>query len=216
MKTCYIFGAAPVEDTDWIQVDVKKEDTVICADGGYQLAKRIGVKPDWLVGDFDSNREEVDFSQVIRVKPEKDDTDLYLAVSQGRKLGYTRFVVYGALGGRFDHSIANVQMMMGCIQEGISVTIRDAQNEVTAIKDGRLEIQKGGFHYFSLFSLTEESRGVTIEGAAYPLDRATLTSNFPLGVSNEVCGEKAVVSVENGILLVVLSKDWNQTEKGNI
>lgn len=216
MKTCYIFGAAPTPEVSWIHVAPDEEDAVICADGGYQLARRAGIKPDWLVGDFDSNRETVDFDQVIRVKPEKDDTDIYLAVSHGRKLGYTRFVIYGALGGRFDHSIANVQMLKGMIKEGIQITLLDAQNEVTAMMDTSMEIPKSDFRYFSLFSLTEVCEGVTIKGGAYPLTDYTLTSDFPLGVSNEVAEEKAAVSVKKGILLVIRSKDAHPNEKNSI
>lgn len=230
---CYIFGAAPVADASWITVKPGPEDLVICADGGLSLARRAGVEPDWIVGDFDSSDalppEEakpgsegraweftLDGKRVIRVRPEKDDTDLALAVAQGRKLGYTEFVVYGALGGRFDHSIANVQMLTGCALEGIHVLLRDRQNEVSALCPGELVIPKGEYHYFSLFSMTEECTGVTIRGAAYPLEDATLTNRFPLGVSNEVAEEQAVVSLKTGVLLVIRAADGNQTGSGRI
>ena len=237
---CYIFGAAPVVDASWIMVRPGPRDLVICADGGLSLARRAGVEPDWIVGDFDSSdalpsdeskpqesggllelgdraREfSLDGKRVIRVRPEKDDTDLALAVAQGRKLGYTEFVVYGALGGRFDHSIANVQMLTGCALEGVHVLLRDRQNEVSALCPGELVIPKGDYHYFSLFSMTEECTGVTIRGAAYPLEDATLTNHFPLGVSNEVAEEQAVVSLKTGVLLVIRAADGNQTGSDRI
>ena len=216
MKICYIFGAAPIADCSYIQIEFKEHDTVICADGGYQLAKRLGITPDWIVGDFDSNHEEIDFNQVIRVKPEKDDTDLYLAVNHGKTLGYTHFVIYGALGGRLDHTVANIQMLMGFVEEGIHITIKDEQNDMTAIQNDKIELLQNKFHYFSLFSLTEKSEGVTIEGGKYPLYNATLTNNFPLGVSNEVSKEKAVISVKKGVLLIIQSKDMNRIEKTGI
>lgn len=206
---CYILGAAPVSDPSYIHFDLHPDDCVICADGGYRLAKALGIEPNWLVGDFDSNREEVNVSRTIRVKPQKDDTDLYLAVSHGRELGYTKFVIFGGLGGRFDHSIANVQMLKGMIEEGIHITMLDEQNEIFALKDGSVVLPKGDYTYFSVFSLTEHST-VTLIGAAYPLDRYLLTSSFPLGVSNEVKEKEATIIVENGTLLIVRSKDGNQ------
>ena len=219
--TCYIFGAAPVADASWISLIPQAGDLVICADGGLSLARRAGVEPDWIVGDFDSadappggeepQKTARDGGRVIRVRPEKDDTDLALAVAQGRKLGYARFVVYGALGGRFDHSIANVQMLTGCAAEGVRILLRDRDNEVTALCGGELRIPKNGFRYFSVFSMTDEAAGVTIRGAAYPLEDAVLTNRFPLGVSNEVAGDEASVSVKAGVLLIVCSRDGNQS-----
>lgn len=214
--TCYVFGAAPVPDASFIQVKPQDGDLVICADGGYRLALSIGIRPDWVVGDFDSNGGAPDFPNLIRVNPQKDDTDLNLAVEHGVSLGYRDFEIYGVLGGRFDHSIAAVQMLAEKRKQGITIRLLDSQNEVRAVSDETVEFSKGGYRYFSVLSLTEKSTGVTIRGAAYPLEDAVLAYDFPLGVSNELLAEKGSVTVEKGTVLLIFSKDMNQDRQTSI
>lgn len=207
MGTCYLFGAAPISDYSWMQVDLQEEDLVICADGGYVHAQKLGLIPDWLVGDFDSGEVPADVSNLIRVKPEKDDTDMHLAVTEGMKHGYRDFVIYGALGGRFDHSMANVQMMAEFLLQGVRIKLLDQDNEMIMVKDGTILIDKElAFPYLSLFSF-DPVCVVTIEGVKYPLHLYRLTNTFPLGISNEIVDSQAKITAKEGILLIIRSRD---------
>ena len=142
MPTCIIFGAAPSWDYSRLPVAKEPGDLLICADGGYRHALALGLTPDWLVGDFDSLPEGGLADHIVQVRPEKDDTDANLAVLKGRELGYTNFVMYGGLGGRFDHSMANVQMMAGLAKEGIDLRLRDEQSETAGADAGGLYHRK--------------------------------------------------------------------------
>lgn len=208
MKTCYIFGAGPIADYTLLRPELKPEDIVICADGGYRHAVAWGIEPQWLVGDFDSNRLPVSHPHVIQVKPEKDDTDMELAVGKGIQLGCREFVLYGALGGRLDHTMANIQMLAGLLAKGMKGVIRDEQNELFLMGAGSVTLQANSFPYLSLFSFSEQCQGVTLEGMKYPLTDYTLTNlSAGLGVSNEILGESARISFRAGTLLVIRSRD---------
>lgn len=208
MKTCYIFGAAPISNYTDIQLQLGPEDIVICADGGSRHAAACEIVPDWIVGDFDSSQMTIDSSNIIRVKPEKDNTDMELAINHGISLGYQNFVIYGALAGRFDHAMANIQMMASMIKRQIHITLEDEQNRCWMIQNERVVLQKNRFPYVSVFSFSEYCYGVTLVGMKYPLTNYTLTNvSAGLSVSNEILGQEASIEVQKGILLIICSKD---------
>lgn len=208
MKTCYIFCSGPIGDTNAIRIDRKPGDAVICADGGYSHAVACGIVPDWLVGDFDSNREEHLPEQVIRVKPEKDDTDFYLALTQGISLGFQKFIVYGALGGRMDHTWANIQTVAQMLLNGVQVTLLDEKNEVTALLPGKYEIRRDSYPFVSLFAFSSQCEEVTLTGMKYPLTRYLLkNTDGGLTVSNEILGEQGTISFKTGILILMRTRD---------
>ena len=110
MKRCIILGSAPVEDGGIFDRFDAQDAFLICADGGMDTARKYGIHPDLLIGDFDSMQGSLpDGIETIRLKPEKDDTDLLAAVREGLQRGYREYILLGALGGeRFDHSYANL------------------------------------------------------------------------------------------------------------
>lgn len=209
LNTCYIFGAAPASREDIMYFDLCEQDTVICADGGYALACECGVKPNWVVGDFDSSNDPEEIPNLIRVKPEKDDTDMELAVAQGIKLGYRNFVIYGALGGRYDHAFANIQLLGRLIEQGISARLVNRQNLIYMIKDRTETLDRiENFPYVSLFSFSERCEGITLKNMKYPLSDAVLTNTSAgLGVSNEMLENTAEITVKKGTLLIMRSRD---------
>lgn len=204
MKKCLIvsggqFAALPPE-TEY--------DFVIACDRGYAHAKRMGIRPDLLVGDFDSLTEQPDPSvPVQRLKPEKDDTDTISAVRYALAQGFERIHICCAFGGRFDHSLANVQTA-ALIEEGGARAVISGENTVLySLKNGRMTLRRVPNSYLSVFSLSDRCTGVSISGTKYPLADAELTNAYPLGVSNEWTKEEAVISVEQGMLLVLVSKN---------
>lgn len=207
MKKCAII-------TTFIEGNIKEllpnpEDYfVICADGGYARAAEAGIKPDLIIGDLDSYKGEIPKDVPIEKLPtEKDDTDTGHSLTYAIEQGYKDIVIVGGIGGRFDHTVSNVQNAAGACDRGVRVTLVSDGNEYTAVKNGSISIKKREGWKLSVFSLTEKCEGVTLRGVYYPLENATLTHTFPLGTSNEFVDGDAEISVKNGMLLVVISRD---------
>lgn len=203
MNTCFVLGAAPIEDCRALSMIKGEGDLVICADGGYAHAEVLGLAPDWLVGDFDSQDGDSAAPHVIRVRPEKDDTDLQLALEQGVALGYRKFVVIGALGGRLDHSLAAMQLLVWMAEQGYHCELLDGRNRMTVLLPGTHRIEKNRYYYLSLFAYREACRGITLKGMKYPLTNATVTDTYPIGVSNEILGDAGEVEFKDGVLLLI-------------
>lgn len=201
---CYIIGAG-----DIIVPEIKADsrDYIICADGGYKYKTLLGRECDMVVGDFDSLGVVPETDNKIIAPAEKDETDMMLAVNLGLEKGYRDFVILGALGGaRNDHSVANIQLLHYITSKEARGTIYHDDEMFTAFSNGTLTFGADLRGYISVFSLTDESRGVTIENLKYTLDGATLYSYMPIGVSNEFLGKESSITVEEGSLLIVYKK----------
>lgn len=144
----------------------------------------------------------------MRYPPEKDDTDTMLAVKLALSMGAQEIQIYGGLGGRFDHAIANVQVLRYLTEQGAVGILCDAQNWMTIQTGGTVrQYPKRMGWYFSLLSLSNICTGVTVRGTKYTLEKGTLSARIPLGVSNEITAEQAEVSLERGALLILYTKD---------
>ena len=203
MGICYILGAGECNKVDFIK---EKNDFVICADGGLEYAEKFGITPDLVVGDFDSLGRKPELNQVIVLPKEKDDTDTHYAIKKGFEKGYTNFLLYGMLGGRIDHSLANIQLLVYILNHGGSAVLKGDEFDVTAVKNGKIMLNGNKGNYVSVFSHTPLSNGVGIHGLKYEVDDFVLFSDNPLGVSNEFTGSDATVEVKDGILIVTVQK----------
>ena len=201
---CYIFGAGEFSTCN---ISLTDEDLVIDADGGYDHLLQIGLRADIALGDFDSVQSLEIWEDTICEKhtypPEKDDTDMMLAIKLGLSKGYHTFEIYGGLGGRLDHSIANIQALSYLAAEGAQGILHHDQYVLTVIQNSGFTIPKDFTGYVSVFSLSDTSQNVTIKGLKYEIEGSTLTNQFPLGISNEATGKKGSISVENGTLLIL-------------
>ena len=197
---CYVVGAMPL-DPGFILTPVPG-DLVIAADKGYETLSRLGVHPGLVVGDFDSLGSVPDHPQVLRLPRVKDETDTGFALRQGLKRGYRRFVLLGCLGGRLDHTVANLQLLSWLSAQGAQGVLLGEGEAAAVVTEGTLSFPASMEGFVSVFCAGGTARGVTQEGLKYPLDPAELTSDFPLGVSNEFVGLPARISVEEGSLLV--------------
>ena len=203
MGTCIIFCAA---EFDRLLKPIGPEDLVIAADGGLKHTEAISIKPDIILGDFDSLGYTPEGANVFPV--EKDDTDAMLAARQGLQLGFRDFVFYGALDGpRLDHTVANFQTLQFLADHGAAGYLVGEKYLVTVVKDGSLFFPKGAKGILSVFCMGPDARGVTLKNLKYPLERGTLTAGFPLGVSNHFTGQEANLSVEKGSLLVLWDRE---------
>lgn len=209
---CVIISAG---DFTPIDIEVKEGDMCIAVDGGYLYCKMLGMEPDLVIGDMDSMDESV-YGDIERMQaetpekvcvlnPEKDDTDTLAAIRIGLEKGYRQFRIYGALGGRVEHTIANIQCLSYLKNQGAKAYIMDANIMMTVIKNETVHFNKAMEGYMSLFALGEKAEGVTINGMKYLLENAVVTNDYPVGISNEFIGEEGEVTVKNGMLLLIVT-----------
>lgn len=202
MKRCIIFSAGTFYG---LQRQPSPDDYVIAADAGYLACLVAGVTPDLLLGDFDSLERPKDFPNAIRTAPrEKDETDTMLAVRAGLEQGCDTFYFYGATGGnRLDHTIANFQTLLWLRQQRARGFIYEEGFIWTVIENESMEITRAAENgLVSVFCMGRDARGVTLEGLHYPLENAVISADRPIGVSNQMLGSEARITVADGALLV--------------
>lgn len=210
MKRCVIFAAVPLGNVKNIEID--KDDYVICADAGIKSALKLGIKPDLALGDFDSCDKELCEGIVsISFPVRKDDTDLMLAVKYGLEIGCDEFCIYGALGGeRLDHTVAAFSALAYLKDNGADGVLYDDKTSVRLLDVGEHKVENIG-GYLSLFPFGCDRVSVYLKGTAYD-GECLLMSSFPIGVSNEIVGDFAIVTVlqseaESRVLMIQTKKD---------
>ena len=202
VKTCYLVGAGEVSALPTLSQD----DLLIAVDGGLHACTAQGLSPSLLVGDLDSFGDApLPNIPICRFPVKKDETDTYLAYLEGVKRGYSHFEIYGGLGGRADHTIANLQLLRRIAGEGRSAALVGKDTRMLAFSNCTTTLKTRAGQSLGVFALSEICEGVSIAGAAYELENGTLKNDFPLGVSNTALGERVTLSVKKGILLAVLS-----------
>lgn len=197
-KICSIICGAPDGSIDRSLV----EGLVICADKGLDHALSAGITPDIAVGDFDSSSAAVpDGMECIRVSPIKDDTDAVLAADTAIERGCDELRFFCAVGGRFDHTFANVQMLEYLHKKGVRAVLYGGGESIRLLHSGeKAELARfGGF--VSVFALTE-SAVISEQGMKYPLEHHRIDRSFPLGVSNEIADETGVIEVHEGTVIL--------------
>ena len=207
MPRCVIFTAGDQHGIEKHEIGLRHDDFVICCDAGYRLAQRLGVRPDLLLGDFDSYTgalpEDIPVQRYIR---DKDDTDTVIAVRYALEHGYDSILLVAATGGRLDHLLGNLQILAFISEKapGTAAEILGSHERVWLLDGGSLSIQGKPESTFSVLCHSDRAEGVTIRGARFGLENAVMTNRFPLGISNRIGEERiATISVEKGILFVI-------------
>lgn len=202
MKRCVIFAALPVSKSlhRWWE----NADYVIAADAGYESASSLGIKVDLFLGDYDSAPAPNLDEHTVKLPAEKDDTDTYYAVRKALEIGFEEVVILGGIGGRFDHTFANLQTLLFLANHGVRGFLVDESTEITVLLPGHYEILRRENVYVSLFTGEKETTGVTLRGLKYPLSDYTIRNDFPVGVSNEFADEKATISFKTGSLYLMI------------
>ena len=204
-KRCVILCAGSITPRDVVCAAITHNDFVVAADAGYLQAQAYGITPDLIVGDFDSSADPgVLEIPIQRFSSHKDDTDCLLAVRRGLEEGCTRFVILGGLGGRLDHTLANLQTLVFLADHGARGQLIGDGSRITLLRQESITLPKQP-GYLSVFAFGGPCGGVTLCGTEYPLEKADLTPHFPLGVGNHIVAETATVSVKQGDLLVMLT-----------
>lgn len=178
---------------------------VIAADSGLDRCISAGITPDVVVGDFDSARFAVPKSaEVVRVKPEKDDTDTALAAQIAVERGYNELRFFCAFGGRVSHSLANIQMLRSLDRQNIRGALFGESSVMFLLREKSVTLPRFD-GYLSVLALSDAAT-VSEKGVKYPIDRRELSNDFPLGVSNEIVDDLAEITVHSGLCAVILDK----------
>ena len=186
-------------------LNINEYSIIIACDGGFLSAKDAGIMPDIFVGDFDSVPEDlVDCPEIIRLYPVKDMTDTQEAIDVAITRGAKEITILGALGGRIDHTLANIHLLKYAKEKGAVAEIADVETYISLVTDSAQISKKDGF-CLSLIPLTYCS-GVSISGVYYPLEHADMPIGNPYGISNEFTEDEAHISLDLGELLVILAK----------
>ena len=193
------------------------ETLILCADGGYRLAKKEGIIPHVIIGDFDTfdgmDTDIPEAEQIIRVPVEKDDTDTMLCIKYGLEQGCDSFTIVGGLGGRLDHTFANLQSLAYLASSGKDAILKDEETCVMIKSSGVHKLHRGStaeggcrpYRRFSLFAWSPTVEGLSIRGAKYELENGKLENTFPLGVSNEFTKSDVELSFHSGMMLVIMN-----------
>ena len=205
-KRAVILSAIPV--TASLAAYIQPGDCIVACDAGYRNAAILGVEPDLIVGDFDSAPKPETFHDTIILPHVKDDTDTHYAAKWLCERGYNQIAMLGALGGkRMEHTFANISTAFYLASNGVDVILANEQSELHILCPGKpLKLQKADWMYLSVFALDGMLSGVSIRGVFYPLENATLTVDYPIGVSNEFVAPVAEICCQSGHGLVVLTR----------
>lgn len=189
---------------------ITQAEYIICADGGARHAQKIKVIPDMIIGDMDSlNHDQLESFRnkgvnIIRYPVEKDEVDTELAIIKALELGFNEITLLGATGGRLDHTLGNIHLLIKAAKLGAQVKIIDENHQIYIITPQlSAEINGQPGNTVSLIPLTTEVKGVYSQGLKWELQNRTFTIGNPFGVSNQLTSDKASVNIEEGILLVI-------------
>lgn len=209
---CIITGGRLSKEVLESRLKEREDRLLIVVDGALEFTDALGLEPDYIVGDFDTVSAEVlgkyAGRKILRHPPEKNQTDTELAMETALQAGCTAIELCGAFGSRIDHSLANIFLLQELLEKKISAAAYDENNKLYLKQTGftiKKEEQYGRF--VSLLPLSESVENVTLRGFKYSLENQTFFRKSTLGISNEITEEEAAVEFENGIFLVVESKD---------
>lgn len=197
-----IVAAGEIKNTDIIRKNVFYDDFLIAADAGFIKCIEAGNKPDLLIGDFDSfDRPDTD-TEIIALSPIKDCTDTEFCVNEAFKRGFSKILIIGGLGGRNDHSFANLSLLAGFKQRDVNITLIDENHRIYALKNETHTVVNEK-QYVSVFAYAG-SCTVTLEGFFYPLKNYILSPyQGGFGTSNELIGETGKIIISDGLALVM-------------
>lgn len=203
-KVCALVGAGDFNANQFLVIqEAGAFDYVIAVDGGYESLQDAGVKPDMVLGDFDSLGYVPKGIRTSRFSEHKDKSDMELAFERAKSQRYDTVYAFGALGGRLDHTLANIQVGARFSELGLSVFMVGDQSVlvyVTGPDAFEAEAREEGT--VSVFALSDVCEGVFERGMEWDLDDVELTNRTSEGLSNELKGEPVMIGVEKGTIVI--------------
>lgn len=210
MKSCIILNGK-IQDYKKIKEIIIKEkyDYIICADGGANHTYNMDINPNYIIGDLDSiNKEIAEHYKKYEVKFEKfptkkDQTDSELCIYLSNKLKTKELHLIGALGGRIDHTIANINLLYYIRSMNIKPKIISEDEEIYIATNEEIIVKGKKEDTISIIPINGDAKGVTLSGLEYPLNDCCMKFSVPLGISNVMLDSKCSIKVDNGSLIVI-------------
>ncbi len=211
------FSLPPNPDTPWQQAEL-----IIATDGGARHCHLLHITPHLLIGDMDSippwllRHLTEQGSEIHRFPAHKDKIDLELAVELAVGRGAQDILIFGALGGRWDMSIAAIMLLTAPASAGISLTLRDGSTDIRRVHGGEhLTIHGAPGDTLSLIPLAGPVRGATLSGLDYPLTDEDIPAGSTRGISNVLTQSQARIDLKEGLLLCIVAHDVKHCASNN-
>ncbi|MGL4796569.1 MAG: thiamine diphosphokinase [Paraclostridium sp.] len=213
MKACIVLNGE-VKDYEFLESNMKtnKYDFIICADGGARHLYKVNIVPDYILGDLDSlSYEIIDFYKHNKVKftqfpSRKNETDAELCINLASDLNVDEIYIIGALGGRIDHTIANINLLYYIKQLGINSTIQTSDEDIFLVSNETSIINGNKGDTISIIPIKGDAKGVTLEYLEYPLNNFEIKYGTPIGISNVMEKNECKITVDEGSLIVIRNK----------
>lgn len=213
MKACILLNGE-VDNLDYIKNIIDNNDYryIICADGGAKHLYKLNIVPNYIIGDLDSLEESiinyyknkgVDFKKFPK---RKDETDAQLCIHLAKDLKVSEIHLLGALGGRIDHTIANINLMYYIKELGVNPIIKSKVEDIYMIDSEFINIMGKRGDIISIIPSKGDVSGVTLKNLEYPLENATIKYGNPIGISNVMKSNQCSIKVKNGCLIIVRNK----------
>lgn len=211
----HILGGGPLDLLPELRKYDDKNIIWVGVDRGVYTLLKQGIKPSMAIGDFDSvSRGELitiekSIDSLKRFQPEKDETDMELALNWALAQNPATIRIFGATGGRMDHTFGNIQLLIHSTEkQSIHVEIIDQKNIIYFKTPGEYQIQKlKDKKYISFIPITQEVKGITLNGFKYPLINRHISIGSTLCISNELIHDYGTFSFSEGILMIIRSTD---------
>ncbi len=204
---CVIIAGSPECDVQLIREHALNCDLLICADRGYSHAKRAGIIPDIVIGDFDSCGDEIDSGlEVVKLNTDKDFTDTLICADKAIEYGCDEITILSALGGRLDHTLANLYLLSYINSKGGRGVLLSEKERIELLAQGKHWFDNLNGLTFSLFPFGCESAVLSVKGAEYELDNYRLKSEIPIGVSNVFSSDCCDIEVSEGAVIIIINQ----------
>ena len=213
MKVCILLNGK-INDYSIIKQFIKNQnyDYIICADGGANHAYKMNITPNYIIGDSDSiNKEVIDFYKKQNILFEefpskKNETDSELCILLSKSLNASKIDLFGTLGGRIDHTLANINLLYYIREQEIIPRIISEQEEIYIATNECVKIKGNVNDIISIIPIKGDAKGVTLENLEYPLNNYDMNYSTPLGISNIMLSEECKIAVKKGSLLIIRNK----------
>ncbi|MGI6168343.1 MAG: thiamine diphosphokinase [Christensenellales bacterium] len=204
-------GDAPPKDL--VKPDVAGA-VVFCCDGAASWAKEYGLPVHRLIGDMDSiHPHDLAYfkacadCEIMQLEPEKDQTDAHVAILQAADMGIELLRIFGGRGGRLDHSLTNVLLLLLAKRQGLERTEMVDEYGTAFLAEPVVEIEGRAGQLVSLVSLDDSARVLQTQGLYYPLHNRSLPMGDSLFVSNYMTQERAKIHLTGRVLVILPRKN---------
>lgn len=206
---CVIISASPELDSDFLKTQITADDYIICADGGADKLIPIGITPDLIVGDFDSSSNYKYFkdSEVVALQVRKDDTDTMHCAAEAVRRGFKNIVFFGVTGGRIDHTLANLSVLLYLQNNGVGGKIVDEFNEVSLLNQGKNIIGNLKGKTVSVMPFACFTATLSYKGMFYPMENQPVNVDFPYTISNVAVENEVEIFLHSGTALLIIVND---------